>query len=51
LGATIDYLVTGKKSVVTELIPAIKADHKLATEVKKALITLTRELHSQTTGT
>ena len=48
LGVTIDYLVTGKESIITELIPAIKADQKLATEVKKALIVLIRELRAET---
>ena len=43
LGVTIDYLVTGKEGVITDIIPAIKADKTLNLEVKKALITLVRE--------
>jgi len=45
LAVTADYLVTGKESVVTGLIPAIKADEKLEPGVKKALITLVKKLH------
>lgn len=44
LGVTIDYLVTGKESVVTDIIPAIKADKTLNLEAKKAIIALVREL-------
>lgn len=43
LGVTIDYLVTGKEGVITDTIPAIKADKTLNLEVKKALIALVRE--------
>ena len=43
LGETIDYLVTGKEGVITDTIPAIKADKTLTLEVKKALIALVRE--------
>ena len=44
LGASIDYLVTGKKSIITEVIPAIKADKTLKNDAKKALIVLVNEL-------
>ena len=46
LGVTVDYLVTGKEGVITDTIPAIKADKRLKLEVKKALITLVQALHS-----
>ncbi|MBN1368555.1 MAG: helix-turn-helix transcriptional regulator [Dehalococcoidales bacterium] len=46
LGVTVDYLATGKEGVVTEIIPAIKADKKMSVEVKKALVTLIQALHS-----
>ena len=43
LGVTVDYLLTGKEGVITDTIPAIKADKTLPLEVKKALIALVRE--------
>ena len=43
LGVTIDYLVTGKESVITDAIPAIKGDKKLKLKVKKALIALIQD--------
>ena len=46
LGVSIDYLVTGKEGVITDTIPAIKADKGLKLEAKKALITLVQALHS-----
>ena len=33
LGVTVDYLVTGKEGVITDTIPAIKADKRLKLEV------------------
>lgn len=44
LGVTIDYLLTGKEQILTDTIPAIKADKKLQLEIKRALITLVKEL-------
>ena len=44
LGASIDCLVTGKEGIITDTIPAIKADKKLKLEMKKALITLVQAL-------
>jgi len=44
LGVTVDYLVTGKEGVITDTIPAIKADKTLKLEAKKALIVLVRSL-------
>jgi len=45
LGVTIDYLVTGKESVITDVIPAIKANKRLSLKAKKALIALIQELY------
>lgn len=45
LGVTIDYLVTGKEGLITDSLPAIKADTKLNLESKNALVTLVKELH------
>jgi len=45
LGVTVDYLATGKESVIVNAIPAIKADKKLSLEAKKALVALVKELH------
>ena len=47
LGVTIDYLVTGKEGIITDTIPAIKADKRLSIDVKKALITTIRELYGE----
>ena len=44
LGASIDYLVTGKEGIITDTIPAIKADKQLNIAVKKALIILVKAL-------
>jgi transcriptional regulator with XRE-family HTH domain len=46
LGVSVDYLVSGKESVITEPIPAIKGDKHLNLKAKKALIALIEELHS-----
>jgi transcriptional regulator with XRE-family HTH domain len=45
LGTTIDYLVTGNDGVITDTIPAIKADKALTVKAKKALMGLVEELH------
>jgi len=42
LGVSIDYLVTGKEGIITDTIPAIKADKSLNLEVKRALIALVK---------
>ena len=44
LGVSVDYLLTGKEGVITDTIPAIKADKKLKLEVRKALTTLVQAL-------
>ena len=45
LGVTIDYLVVGKEGIITDTIPAIRADKKLNLGAKKALISLVQALH------
>jgi transcriptional regulator with XRE-family HTH domain len=45
LGVSVDYLVTGKEGLITEIIPAIKADKKLSLEVKNALVRLVQALY------
>ena len=45
LGVSIDYLITGQEGIITDTIPAIKADKRLKLEVKKALVTLVQALH------
>lgn len=49
LGVSVDYLVTGKEGVITDVIPAIKADKTMNLEAKKALIALVRQLHNAVT--
>jgi len=44
LGVTIDYLIAGKEGIITDAIPAIKADKKLSLESQKALIALIKTL-------
>ena len=45
LGVTVDYLLTGKEGVITDAIPAIKADKRLSLKAKKALVSLIEELY------
>lgn len=45
LGTSVDYLVCGKEGIITDTIPAIKADRRLNVEAKKALIALVKELY------
>jgi len=45
LGVTIDYLVCGKEGIITDTIPAIKADKRLKLRAKRALIALVEELY------
>ena len=44
LGVSIDYLVSGEKGIITDIIPALKADNHLKLSTKKAIITLVNEL-------
>ena len=48
LGVTVDFLMTGREGVVTQTIPAIKADKRLTLTAKKALIALVEELYGVT---
>jgi len=43
LGVTVDYLLTGREGIMTDTIPAIKADKTLPLKVKRALIVLVEE--------
>jgi len=42
LGVSIDYLVSGREGIITDAMPAIKADKSLTLEVKRALIALVK---------
>jgi len=44
LGVTTDYLLSGKEGIITDTIPAIKANNRLNLKVKRALIALVEEL-------
>jgi transcriptional regulator with XRE-family HTH domain len=44
LGVTTDYLITGKESVVSDVISVIKADKILPLDTKRALVTLIEQL-------
>ena len=44
LGVSTDYLLSGKEGIITDIIPAIKANNKLTLKVKRSLIALVEEL-------
>ena len=44
LGVSTDYLLSGKEGIITDTIPAIKADNSLTLEAKRALIALVEQL-------
>ena len=48
LGVSVDYLVSGREGIITDTIPAIKADKRLKLKVKRALIALVEELGEPT---
>lgn len=48
LGVSVDYLVSGKEGIITDTIPAIKADKRLKLKAKRALIALVEELREPT---
>ena len=50
LGVTVDYLITGNEVVISDTIPAIKADGKLTVEAKRALIATVREFYRSKEG-
>lgn len=43
LGVSTDYLLSGKEGLITDVIPAIKADKTLSLKVKQALVALIEE--------
>jgi transcriptional regulator with XRE-family HTH domain len=47
LGVTIDYLVTGRESILSGLLPAVKADPRLSLKARKALASIIEELHEK----
>jgi len=47
LGVTIDYIVTGRESILSGLLPAVKADPRLSLKARKALANITEELHEK----
>ena len=44
LGVSVDYLLSGEEGIITDTIPAIKADNSLTLNSKRALINLVKEL-------
>ncbi len=46
LGVSVDYLVSGNEGIITDPIPAIKADKRLKIKAKKALIAMVEELYA-----
>jgi transcriptional regulator with XRE-family HTH domain len=46
LGVSVDFLLTGKEGLVSDVIPTIKADKSLNLKAKRALIALVEELRS-----
>lgn len=44
LGVSADYLLSGQEGIITEVIPAIKADKLLKLEAKKILLALVEQL-------
>jgi len=50
LGVSTDYLLSGKEGIITDVIPAIKADKTLPLKVKRALIALVKELREPEKG-
>jgi len=44
LGVSADYLLSGQEGIITDIIPAIKANNKLTLKAKKILIALVEEL-------
>ena len=47
LGVTIDYIVTGRESILSGLLPAVKADPRLSLKARKALASIIEELHDR----
>lgn len=47
LKVTTDYLLSGEEAIVTPTISAIKADKKLSTRSRNALVNLVEELYEE----
>jgi transcriptional regulator with XRE-family HTH domain len=47
LGVTIDYIVTGRESILTGLLPAVKADPRLSLKARKALASIIEDLYEK----
>lgn len=47
LGVTVDFLLTGKESILIDAISAIKADKNLKIKLKKGLVDIVEELRSR----
>ncbi|GAH79757.1 unnamed protein product [marine sediment metagenome] len=43
LGVSTDYLITGKETIITDIIPVIKASKRINLKIKRALIALVEE--------
>ena len=50
LGVSVDYLLCGREGIITDTIPAIKADKNLTLKGKKALIALVEELYASSSA-
>jgi transcriptional regulator with XRE-family HTH domain len=50
LGVTTDFLITGKQTILTDCISAVKADDTLSLENKNALVCIIKALRNKTTG-
>jgi len=48
LGVSADYILSGKESIVTDTIPAIKGDKSLTLNLKRALIAMVEEFRAIT---
>ena len=46
-GVSVDYLVSEKAGVITESVPAVRADKLLSLKSKKAIIALIEELQRE----
>jgi hypothetical protein len=44
------YLIIGKESVISDVVPVIKADKILSLDAKRALVTLIKQLQKQCFG-
>ena len=46
LGVSVDYIVAGRESIITDAVPAIKGDKSLGLKAKRLLIGLVEELRA-----